>query len=237
VTPYVLELSEIVKDYKGLRPLRIERLRVTAGESLALVGFDEPMAEILVNLITGATLPDRGHVSVFGKSTTAVSDSTEWLALVDRFGITGIRAVLLDGLSVIQNLAMPFTLDIEPPPAEVRQKAERLAAEVGLDESTWDRPVAELDSPGRALIRVGRALALDPAMVILEHPTAGLARDAVAPLGRTIRTIVSARGSAALTLTADRVFAGSVASRVLALEPASGRLKEPLLQWVRGVLR
>jgi ABC-type transporter Mla maintaining outer membrane lipid asymmetry ATPase subunit MlaF len=237
VTSPVLELFDVIKDYKGLRPLRVQYLRVAAGESTALLGVDQPMAEILVNLVTGATLPDHGHVRVFGRPTTAVTDSADWLALVDRFGIASERAVLLDGLSVIQNLALPFTLEIEPPPADVRQKAERLAAEVGLSESTWDRPVAELDSLGRAQIRVGRALALDPAVVILEHPTAALAREAVAPLGRAIRTIASTRGSAALSLTADRDFAAAVASRVLTLEPASGRLKEQRLQWLRGVLR
>jgi ABC-type transporter Mla maintaining outer membrane lipid asymmetry ATPase subunit MlaF len=237
VTSTVLELSGVIKDYKGLRPLRIQYLRVAAGESTALVGFDQPMAEILVNLVTGATLPDRGDVKVFGRPTTAINDSAEWLALVDRFGIASERAVLLDGLSVIQNLAMPFTLEIEPPPADVRKKAERLATEVGLAESTWDRPVAELDSLGRVRIRLGRALALDPAVVILEHPTAALAREAVAGLGRSIRTIASARGSAALSLTVDRDFASAVATRVLTLEPATGRLKEQRLQWLRGVLR
>jgi ABC-type lipoprotein export system ATPase subunit len=237
VTSPVLELSGVIKDHKGLRPLRIQHLRMAAGESAALIGFDQPMAETLVNLVTGATLPDHGDVKVFGRPTTAVNDSAEWLALVDRFGIVSERAVLLDGLSVIQNLAMPFTLEIEPPSQDVRKKAERLAAEVALSESTWDRPVAELDSPGRARIRVGRALALDPAVVILEHPTASLPREAVGLLARSIRTITSVRGSAVLTLTADRDFASAVASRVLMFEPASGRLKEQRLQWLRGALR
>jgi len=39
----------------------------------------------------------------------------DWLAAVDRFGIVSERAVLLDVLSVVQNLAVPFTLEIEPP--------------------------------------------------------------------------------------------------------------------------
>ena len=79
-------------------------------------GFDQPSAEVFVNLATGATLPDAGDVSVFGRPTTAIDDSADWLATVDRFGIVSERAVLLDALTVIQNLAMPFTLEIEPPP-------------------------------------------------------------------------------------------------------------------------
>ena len=141
----VLELSDISKEYQGLRPLRIERLVVGHAESVAIVGLDRVTAEVFVNLVTGATLPDRGEVMLFGRATSAIADSADWLTVVDRFGIVSERAVLLDGLSVIQNLSMPFTLEIEPPPDEVRVRAEELAREVQLDEGTWRRPLGELD--------------------------------------------------------------------------------------------
>jgi len=107
VTP-VLELSAVVKDYRGLRPLRIDHLAIDPGEQLAVLGIDRPSAEILINLITGTTLPDRGDIRVFGRSTAAIQDSTEWMAFVDRFGLVTERAVLLDAMSVVQNLADPF---------------------------------------------------------------------------------------------------------------------------------
>ena len=226
MTSAVLELSDVVKDYRGLRPLRIQQLIVGAADSTAIVGVDQAMAETFVNLATGATLPDRGEVKVFGRLTSAVEDSAEWLALVDRFGIVSERAVLLDGLSIIQNLAMPFTLDIEPPPDDVRGRAERLAAEVGLPDGSWDRLVAELDAVGRLRVRLARALALDPAILLLEHPTAAVPREKIEALGRSIRAIAERRGVATLALTADRAFAAANASRVLTLEPASGVLKE-----------
>ena len=69
-----------LKDYRGLRPLRIERLTLAAGEQVALLGFDQPAAEVFVNLITGATLPDPGEVRVLGRPTAAITDSADWLA-------------------------------------------------------------------------------------------------------------------------------------------------------------
>ena len=54
----VLELTDVSKDYHGLRPLRISRLTVAPGEQVALLGFDQATAEIFVNLVTGATLPN-----------------------------------------------------------------------------------------------------------------------------------------------------------------------------------
>jgi ABC-type polar amino acid transport system ATPase subunit len=231
VTAAVLEFAGINKDYHGLRPLRIEQLRVAAGEQVAILGFDQTSAEVFINLATGATLPDAGEIRVFGRATSAIADSTDWLATVDRFGIVSERAVLLDQLTVVQNLAMPFTLAVEPPADDVRVKAERLAEEVGLPASTWTRAVSELDAAARMRVRLGRALALDPAILLLEHVSAALERGAVAPFGAEMRATAARRGVALVAATADEPFARAVAARVLTLEPATGRLKERRRRW------
>jgi ABC-type transporter Mla maintaining outer membrane lipid asymmetry ATPase subunit MlaF len=231
VTAAVLEFAGTSKTYGGLRPLRIGELRVHAGDSVALLGFDQPTAEVFVNLATGATLPDAGEVSIFGLPTRAIEDSADWLATVDRFGIVSERAVLLEGLTVIQNLAMPFTLEIEPPPDAVRLRAEALARDVGLPEASWTRPVGELGPVGLLQVRVGRAIALDPAIVLLEHASARLPRGETAPLGTAIRGVAARRRFAILALSADEAFANAVAARVLTLEPATGRLKERRRGW------
>jgi lipoprotein-releasing system ATP-binding protein len=219
-----LDLTDVSKEYGGLRPLRIQHLTVSAPEHVALVGLDQPMAEVFVNLVTGATLPDRGQVAVFGQSTGAIVDGAEWLRVVDRFGIVTERAVLLDGLTVLQNLAVPFTLDIEPLPDEVATRAASLAAEVGLPPHEWDKLVAALDTRSRARVRLARALALDPAVILLEHATASVDRDQAVPLGERIRRVAAQRGVAIVAVTADPVFASAVADRVLVLDAGTGRL-------------
>ncbi len=231
MTAAVLEFAGASKAYGGLRPLRIAELRVQAGDTVALLGFDQPTAEVFVNLATGATLPEAGDVSVFGLPTRAIEDSADWLATVDRFGIVSERAVLLDALTVIQNLAMPFTLEIEPPPDQVRARAEMLAREVGLPDSSWNQPVAALDAAGWLRVRLGRAIALDPAILLLEHASARLPREEVALLGARLRAVAEGRNIALVALTADEAFARAVARRVLTLEPATGRLKEPRRGW------
>ena len=227
----VLEFAGIAKDYRGLRPLRIAALRVAAGEHVAILGFDQPSAEVFVNLATGATLPDAGQVAVLGRPTSAISDGADWLATVDRFGIVSDRAVLLDQLTVIQNLAMPFTLAIEPPSSGVRDRAAALAREVGLPETSWDAPVSQLDAAGRVRVRFGRAIALDPAVLLLEHISASVARDGVETLGADMRSVAGGRGAALVAVSADETFARAVASRVLTLEPSTGRLKEQRRRW------
>ena len=227
----VLEFAGMSKDYRGLRPLRIADLRIAAGEHVAILGFDQPAAEVFVNLATGATLPDAGQVAVLGRATSAIRDGADWLVSVDRFGIVSDRAVLLDQLTVVQNLAMPFTLAIEPPSSEVRDRAVALAREVGLPETSWDAPVSQLDPAGRVRVRLGRAIALDPAVLLLEHISASVGRDSVQKLGADIRSVAGGRGAALVAASADETFAQAVASRVLTLEPSTGQLKERRRRW------
>jgi len=226
VTSPVLELSGIVKDYRGLRPLRIQGLSVHAGEQVALLGLDQASAEVLVNLITGTTLADRGDVRLFGRPTSAIEDSSDWLAIVDRIGIVSERAVLLDALSTIQNLSIPFSLEIEPPSDDTRDRAMRIAREVGVPTDEWERAVGELAGSARARVLLGRALALNPEMLLLEHPTAHVERSGIRALGRDIQRIADARRAAVVTLTADADFASASAGRVLRVDPATGRLAE-----------
>ncbi len=227
----VVELAGVTKDYRALRPLRIERLAIEAGERVAIMGLDAPAAETLLNLVTGAMLPDRGTVSVFGRSTAAIADSAEWLAVVDRFGIVSERAVLLDALSVVQNLALPFTVSIEPPPDAERQRAEALASEVRLDSATLGARAGDLAVAERARIRLGRALALSPDVLLLEHASAGLAAADARAFAADAAEIARRRGVAILAATADPDFAHAVADRVLTLNPATGAFAEPRRGW------
>jgi branched-chain amino acid transport system ATP-binding protein len=233
VTAPLLQFSAVIKDYHGLRPLRIAHLEVASCDPIAIVGLDRPAAEVFVSLATGASLPDHGAIHLFGRPTEAIQDSVDWLATLDRFGIVSERAVLLDALSVIQNLAVPFSLEIEPPRDDVRERARALAGEVGLDERAWDRPVADLDGTARLRVRLARALALDPAVLLLEHPSAGLAPGDRVPLGRRVRALAERRGLAAVTLTADEELASAIAARVFILDPATGRLAPRRRGWFR----
>ena len=225
MTPSVLEFADVSKNYGGLRPLRIAGLIISTGVH-AILGLDQAAAEVFIGLATGATLPDAGEVRLFGRPTSAITDSADWLATVDRVGIVSERAVLLDQFTVVQNLVMPFTLEIEPPPDAERAKAEALAQEVGLSQSTWTRPLAELDADAALRVRLGRAVALDPSLVLLEHATARLAREAVAPFGAVVNAIAERRAVAVVALTADDGFAHAVDGSPLTLDPATGRFKE-----------
>jgi len=223
--PPVVEMDAVAKSYGALRPLRIERLEIAPGEQVAIIGPDQPAAEVLIGLITGASLPDAGTVRVFGRSTAEITNGDEWLAGLDRFGIVSDRAALLEALTVLQNLAVPFSLEVEPPSEPVRARAAALGAELLLDATVHAARAGDLDGAGRLRLRVARALAFDPALVLLEHPSASVPPRDAATAARHIRAALVRRGAASLTVSADRAFAAEIAGRVLVLDAASGRLK------------
>ena len=219
-----VRLSGVQKHYAALRPLRIQSLEIGARERVALGGLDGAAAEVLVNLVTGAALPDEGTISVFGRATADIADGDAWLASLDRFGIVSPRAVLLEGSTLLQNLALPFTLDIDPVPADIRARVEALANECGIPLEHLPQQAGELPQHVRVRAHLARALAFDPALVLVEHPTAGVEGAPAAALAQDLARAIETRGTAALIVTVDVEFAEVAAHRSLLLQPATGAL-------------
>ena len=73
-------------------------------------------------------------------------------------------------------------------------------------------------------LRLGRALALEPRLLLAEHPTASLEPADAEHFARDMSRIVSARAMAAVYITADRAFAQQAADEIVMLKPATGEL-------------
>lgn len=220
----LLRVTDLRKEYGGLRPLRLLSLELAPGARAAIVGLDAASAEVLVNLLTGATLADEGTVEVFGRATSSITVADDWLTTLDRFGVISARAVLLEPLTVAQNLAMAFTLSIDPIPSEVIAKVEALAAEAGLSTGDLALPFASAPSAIRARCHLGRALATSPTLLVLEHANALVPDGDAEIFGRDIVRAAESRGAALLALTTDERFARAVAAEVYRHEPGSGNL-------------
>lgn len=221
----LVALRDVTKDYRGLRPLRVARLELHAAQSLVLLGFDQVTAQVMVDLITGATVPDSGEVTVFGETTTAIPDDAAWLALLDRIGLVSERAVLVEQFSAEQNLLLPFTLDLESVSDVLRARVQQLGEEVGLTQRDMAAPAGGLPPLARLRIRLGRALATGPRVLLAEHPNAAVSGSDTAAFAADLSRIVASRKLAALVMTADSTFAAAVSEEVLTLQPSTGELK------------
>lgn len=220
----VLHCQDIVKHYRGLRPFRMRSLQVQPGERVVMSGFDVITAELFTNLINGATLPDEGGVQVLGTSTADVASEAEWLASLDRIGVVTSRAVLLDGMSVGQNLALPLSIAIDPMSDDLAAQARLLGRDAGVDDAWFDRPLHEAGPDVRMRIHLARSLALSPALLLLEHPTVPLPPEAREAFARQVADVAVRRGTTVVACSQDRLFARDVATRYLHLQPATGDL-------------
>ena len=221
----LLQMTGVQKEFQSLRPLRMRELTVTAGDVLSIAGLDAVAAEVFVHLVTGATLPDTGDVVLFGQNTRSIPDSETWLRTLDSIGMITSRGVLIEAFSVLQNVAMSFTLEVDPIDPRVVPQAGALAREVGIDPGAFDLPVGRVAPDVKMRVHVARALALGPKLLIAEHASAALPRETVAAFGAGLAKAAQARGLALLALTADDTLARAIGGTRLELVAATGELR------------
>ena len=223
----LLHITDLQKDYQALRPLRIKQLTIHRGDVVSIGGVDALAAETFVHLVTGATLPDGGDVSLFGRNTRHITDGDAWLKSLDGVGMISARGILVEAFTVLQNIALSLTLDVDPIDPQFVDQARDLAREAGIDGGSLEVPVARVAAEVQMRVHVARALALGPRLLIAEHPSASLPRERVAAFGADLTSIAKGRGLALLTITADETLARAIGGTRLELLPATGELRGP----------
>lgn len=221
----LIDVQGLVKDYQGLRPLRMRALTIAAGDIVAVDGLDAIAAEIVVHLITGATLPDSGEVWLFGRNTRSITDGEAWLKSLDQVGMITARGILIDAFTVLQNVAMSLTLDVDPIDPRFLSEAGALAREVGLDPAGFDLPTGSTAGDIKMRVHLARALALKPRVLIAEHPSATLPRDSVPAFAADLARVARSRRLGLLALTSDDAFARGLGGPRLVLNGGTGELK------------
>jgi ABC-type transporter Mla maintaining outer membrane lipid asymmetry ATPase subunit MlaF len=209
----LLDMRGVVKEYQGLRPLRIRELSVVPSTVMSIAGIDALAAEVFVHLVTGATLPQEGTVTLFGQDTRAIADSNAWLTSLDGVGMITPRGVLIEAFSVLQNIAMSYTLDVDPIDSHVVPQAGALAREVGIAQELFDLPVGKTGPEVKMRVHLARALALGPKLLI----------------GADLVRVARSRGLALVVITADDTLARAIGGQRLELVPATGELRSPSL--------
>ncbi len=177
-------------------------LVVERGEVLGVVGGSGSGKTVLLNSIIGLKEPEGGSVSILGYDRATMTADEEG-DVERRTGILFQQGALFSALSVIENVASPLVEHTRLPKTVIRELAEMKIAMVGLKPESHHLKPAELSGGMRKRVGLARALALDPELLFLDEPTAGLDPIGAAAFDDLIRRLADDLGLTVFMITHD----------------------------------
>jgi phospholipid/cholesterol/gamma-HCH transport system ATP-binding protein len=201
-TEHVIEVRGLLSQF-GDRVIHENLdLDVERGEVLGVVGGSGSGKTVLLNSIIGLKEPEGGTVKLFGhdRSDLTKEQSAE---IERRTGVLFQQGALYSALSVIENVASPLVEHTRLPKDVIRELAEMKIAMVGLKPEAHHLKPAELSGGMRKRVGLARALALDPELLFLDEPTAGLDPIGAGAFDELIRRLSDDLGLTVFMITHD----------------------------------
>lgn len=223
----LLRVTGLSKSFAGLandRPIEILRdvsMRLSAGQSLAIMGRSGAGKSTLLHVLAGFESPDRGEIHWEGQALVSMNETQIDRLRNRRFGFVYQFHHLIEECSAIDNVSLPLRI-ASVPRQSARERAKAILTRLGLGDRLHHRP-SVLSGGERQRVAVARALVHQPACVLADEPTGNLDEQSARQVFALFRELAAESGTALLLVTHDPELAKGC-DRLVVLE--NGLLSE-----------
>ena len=191
-------------------------LDVRTGEIIGIVGPSGTGKSVLLREIVGLDAPTAGEIEVLGLELTKL-DRAARVALETRWGVMFQDGALFSTLTIRENVEAPLVEHSNLPRQLISELAELKIRMAGLDQFAFDKRPSELSGGMRKRAALARALAMDPELLFLDEPTAGLDPVTAGRLDALLKELAHAMGLTVFLVTHDLDTLVSVCDRIAVL--------------------
>jgi phospholipid/cholesterol/gamma-HCH transport system ATP-binding protein len=167
-----IQFDKVSKRFGALEVLNDVSFDIPQGKAFCLLGRSGTGKSVTLRHIIGLVQPDSGKVFVEGRDITTLS-ARELGDVRQHMGFLFQNAALFDSMSVGDNVAFPLQRHTKLSGGDIRERARKKLADVGL-EAAYDKMPADLSGGMKKRAGLARAMALDPSVLLVDEPSAGL---------------------------------------------------------------
>src|SRR5271166_1007960 len=210
-------VEDLHKSFGSQNVLNGISLTVKRGETLAVLGRSGTGKSVLLRLVIGLEKSDSGSVEIHGKDIAGLS-LDQLGAIRMRMGFLFQHAALYDSLTVEQNVAFPLHHHRKKmSKSEMADRVRQLLAEVGM-ESGFAKMPSDISGGMQKRVGLARALALEPDILLLDEPTAGLDPISAGEIDDLVLKLQQEHHMASIVVTHDLHSAKTIAGRLALLD-------------------
>ena len=213
----VIAVDDVRKTFNVHKVLDGVNLCVNRGETLAVLGRSGTGKSVLLRLIVGLENPDSGSICICGQNIAGLK-LDQMGEIRKKMGFLFQHAALYDSLTVAGNVAFPLEHHRkEMSRTERGERVKQLLAEVGM-EGSFEKMPSDISGGMQKRVGLARALALEPEILLLDEPTAGLDPISSGEIDDLILKLQHERQMASIVVTHDLHSAKTIANRLALLD-------------------
>ena len=210
-----IKIEKLNKSFHSETVLNGVDLQVSEGETVAVLGRSGTGKSVLLKLMIGLLKPDSGSIWIETQEITALPPK-KLNDVRKQIGFLFQSGALYDSLTVEQNVEFPFLWHSELSREERMKRVHQLLSRVGMEDAMKKMP-GELSGGMKKRVALARALALDPGIMLLDEPTAGLDPVTAAEIHDLISGLQRERKVTTIVVTHDMYTIHAVSDRVVML--------------------